>query len=163
MVLDLRLPGLSGLEFQEELVRSQSRRPIVFISGHADVEMCARAMKAGAVEFLTKPVREQDLLDAVQAAIARDAQLRREDSKRAQKHSEFALLTPREHEVLVQVVAGRRNKQIAGDLRVSEGTVKLHRSQVMRKLHAQSLADLVRIFDAFQDTRAGLDEGKEPS
>ena len=158
MVLDVRLPGLSGLEFQEELARAKSRRPIVFISGHADVEMCARAMKAGAVEFLTKPVRDQVLLDAVQAAIARDAQIRRDDFERARRHAGLALLTPREREVLAHVVAGRRNKQIAADLGVSEGTVKLHRSQVMRKLDARSLADLVRIFDNFEGDRVTSDE-----
>jgi len=155
MVLDVRLPGKSGLEFQEELVRAKSRRPIVFISGHADIAMCARAMKAGAVEFLAKPVRDQDLLDAVHTAIDRDLRQRAGEDERARRRADVARLSVREQEVMAQVVAGRRNKQIAGDLGVSEGTVKLHRAQIMRKLQVQTLADLVRIADGLGDV-AGI-------
>jgi FixJ family two-component response regulator len=158
MVLDVRLPGKSGLEFQEELVRASVRSPIVFISGHADVAMCARAMKAGAVEFLTKPVRDQDLLDAVQAAIERDAQTRMVDAHRARRRADMARLSAREQEVMLQVVAGRRNKQIAGDIGVSEGTVKLHRAQIMRKLNVQTLAELVRIADALGEEGNASDQ-----
>lgn len=147
MVLDVRLPGQSGLEFQEELARAKVRRPVVFLSGHADVAMCARAMKAGAADFLTKPTRDQDLLDAVHSAISVDARLRRSDDERTRRGVDLASLTRREHEVAAQVVAGLRNKQIAAELGVSEGTVKLHRAQVMRKLKVRSLADLIRMFD----------------
>lgn len=150
-VLDVRLPGRSGLEFQQDLLASQDRRPIIFISGHADVAMCARAMKAGAAEFLTKPVRDQELLDAVHAAILRDVGRRREDQERARGQAGMALLTPREHEVMQHVAAGRRNKEIAADMNVSEGTVKLHRAQIMQKLQTRNLADLIRLADATGD------------
>ncbi len=150
MVLDVRLPGVSGPEFQEELVREKVRRPIVFISGHADVAMCARAMKAGAVDFLTKPVRDQDLLDAVQRAIAQHSQLRAEDDDRARWRAEAERLTSRERAVMERAVSGRRNKQIAADLGLSESTVKLYRGQMMRKLNVQTFAELVWVAAALK-------------
>jgi FixJ family two-component response regulator len=156
MVLDVRLPGRSGLDFQQDLNRAGDSRPIVFLSGHADVAMCARAMKAGAVEFLTKPVRDQDLLDAVHAAIAQDAASRQGHDDLARRRADMLSLSPREQAVMAQVVAGRRNKQIAADIGVSEGTVKLHRGQIMRKLNVQSLAELVRLADALK--RAGTSD-----
>lgn len=149
LVLDVRLPGKSGLEFQEELCRSGSRVPIVFISGHADVAMGVRAMKAGAVEFLTKPVRHQELLDAVQIAISRSRTTRSDERQLERLRTAFNSLTIREQDVLRLVVEGRRNKQIAADLGVTEATVKLHRSHVMQKLDARSVIDLVRVMDAF--------------
>lgn len=149
VVLDIRLPGKSGLDFQEELACRPVPQQIVFISGHADVAMSVRAMKAGAVEFLTKPVRDQDLLDAVHEAVERD-RLYREGSRQArQVQSDFDSLTVREREVLKGLVDGQRNKEIAGALGVSEATVKLHRAHLMQKLRAQTLVDLVRIADLF--------------
>ena len=150
MVLDVRLPGMSGQEFQEVLVREKVRRPIVFISGHADVAMCARAMKAGAVDFLTKPVRDQELLDAVQMAIAQDWQLRIEDDDLVRRRAEAARLTSREREVMAQAVSGRRNKQIAADLGLSEGTVKLYRGQIMQKFNVRTFAELVWVAAALK-------------
>jgi FixJ family two-component response regulator len=147
LVLDVRLPGMSGLAYQQELAKAGFALPVVFITGHADVPMTVRAMKAGAVEFLTKPFHEQDLLDAVHAAIERDRARRQEgvlvDSLRAR----YQGLTEREREVMALVVAGRANKQIAAELGVSEMTVKVHRGQVMRKMQAASLPDLVRMAD----------------
>ena len=145
-------PEKSGLEFQEDLVRADIQRPIVFISGHADVAMSVRAMKAGAVEFLTKPVRDQDLLDAVQLAIEQDSAQRRGDQERLQLRSDYATLSPREREVMARVVLGRRNKQIATDIGLSEATVKLHRSQIMRKMGATSLVELLRMADTLSPT-----------
>ena len=121
--------------------------PVIFITGHADVPMSVRAMKAGAVEFLTKPVRDQDLLDAIQLALAKDRARRDDETTLERLRADFDTLTAREREVMMMVVAGRLNKQIAADLRLSEATVKAHRGQVMRKMHAQSLAELVRIAD----------------
>jgi FixJ family two-component response regulator len=146
LVLDVRLPGKSGLEFYEESARQGNRRPVVFISGHADVPMSVRAMKAGAVEFLTKPVRDQDLLDAVQAAIERDQIQRRDANGFALIRGNFSALTPKEKEIAALVVAGRANRQIAAELKVSEATVKFHRGHVMEKMQANSLGDLIRIF-----------------
>jgi FixJ family two-component response regulator len=149
LVLDVRLPGLGGLDFQSELAKRERRAPIIFISGYADIPMTVRAMKAGAVEFLTKPFREQDLLDAIQIALERDREWRRKDDELADLRSRFQSLTEREREIVALVATGRLNKQTAAALGISEFTVKLHRQNAMRKLGAKSLPDLVRIADAF--------------
>jgi FixJ family two-component response regulator len=148
IVLDVRLPGPSGLEFQRTLSNSSIHLPIIFISGHGDIAMSVRAMKSGAIEFLTKPVPEQQLLDAIQTGIERDRARRREARVVAELRERFDSLTPREREVLALVVTGRRNKQIAAQVNLSEMTVKVHRSQIMRKMRAKSLVDLVRMADA---------------
>jgi len=145
LVLDVRMPGLSGLDLQVKLIESNIQIPIIFITGHGDIPMSVRAMKEGAHEFLTKPVRGQDLLDAVQKAISSDRGLRKERSELAQIRSRFDSLTPREKEVLDLVVAGLLNKQIADELGTSELTVKTHRAHVMEKTQAESLAHLVRM------------------
>jgi len=145
IVLDIRFPGRSGLDMQQELASANIQLPIIFITGYGDIPMSVRAMKAGAVEFLTKPFRDQDLLDAVGAALERDRVRRSGDSRLAELKSRFDTLTARERQVLGLVVAGRLNKQIAGDLGVSEMTVKMHRRQVMRKMQAARLAQLVRL------------------
>jgi len=147
VVLDLRLPGMSGLVVQQELVHAGIALPVIFISGHADVPITVRAMKAGAVEFLTKPFHEQELLDAVHAAIERDTGSRREAGRAAELHARFGTLSPREREVMALVTAGRANKQIAAELGVSLVTVKVHRGHVMHKMVARSVADLVRMAD----------------
>ncbi len=148
LVLDIRLPGVSGLDFQAELVKANIHIPIVFITGHGDIPMTVRAMKAGAVEFLTKPFRDQDLLDAVQIALERDRKRRAEDRAVDELRAHFDALTPREQQVISLVTAGLMNKQIAAELGVSEITVKVHRGSVMKKMGARSLADLVRMADA---------------
>ena len=148
LILDVRLPGLSGLDFQAELAKSHTHLPIIFISGHGDIPMTVRAMKAGAVEFLTKPFREQDLLDAVQLALQRDRDRRIEERTVLQTRARFDALTPREQEILGLVTAGLMNKQVAAELGVSEITIKVHRGNVMKKMGARSLADLVRMADA---------------
>ena len=145
LVLDVRMPGLSGLDLQRELTDAGIRIPIIFITGHGDIPMSVRAMKAGAVEFLTKPFRDQDLLDAIAQAIDRDRELRKQQAGIADLRDRFERLTPREREVMELVVAGLLNKQIAVRLGISEITVKLHRHQVMEKMKADSLADLVRM------------------
>jgi FixJ family two-component response regulator len=147
LVLDVRLPGLSGLDFQRELSRSQRHLPVVFITGHGDIPMSVQAMKAGAVEFLTKPFRDQDLLDAIQLGLERARALRRDAAALSKLRQLFDDLTQREREIMALVVTGRPNKQIAADLEVSEITVKVHRGQVMRKMGAKSLPDLVRMAD----------------
>jgi FixJ family two-component response regulator len=147
IVLDVRLPGPSGLEFQRTLMKSKVLLPVIFISGHGDISMSVQAIKAGAIDFLTKPLHEQKLLDAIQTGIERDRARRVEETDVAQLKERFATLTPREREVLLIVVTGRPNKQIAADLKLSEMTVKIHRSQMMRKMRAKSLVDLVRMAD----------------
>lgn len=147
LVLDVRLPGQSGLEFQRELARLSNPPPIVFITGHGDVPMSVGAMKAGAIEFLTKPFRDQDLLDGVHRAIQLDRSLRSKAASVAEVRMRAATLTPREREILPLVAAGLLNKQIAHELQLSEVTVKVHRAQVMQKLRANSVADLVRFAD----------------
>ena len=148
LVLDVRLPGLSGLDFQAQLAKADIRLPIIFMTGHGDIPMTVRAMKAGAVEFLTKPFRDQDMLDAVQAGLEQD-RIRREDTAAAANlRHRFASLTPREQEIMGLVTAGLMNKQIAGEIGISEITVKVHRGSVMRKMGAKSLAELVRMADA---------------
>jgi FixJ family two-component response regulator len=144
-VLDVRMPGLSGLDLQRELANAGIRIPVIFITGHGDIPMSVRAMKAGAVEFLTKPFRDQDLLDAISQAIERDRTERVQFAEVVEVQRRFEELTPREREVMDQVVAGLLNKQIANRLNISEVTVKLHRHQVMEKMKAQSLAELVRM------------------
>jgi FixJ family two-component response regulator len=147
IVLDVRLPGTSGLEFQRTLAQSSIELPVIFISGHGDISMSVRAIKSGAIEFLTKPLRDQELLDAVQAGIERDRGRRQQAKLVAELQERFMSLTSREREVLPLVAAGRQNKQIAHELNLSEMTVKVHRSQVMRKMRARSVVDLVRMAD----------------
>lgn len=147
LVLDVRLPGLSGLDFQRELAARNIRIPIVFLTGHGDIRMTVRAMKDGAVEFLTKPFRDQDLLDAIRIALDRDRAIREAQEEMAELRKRFESLTPREREVISMVVSGMLNKQVAAQLGTAENTVKVHRSRAMEKMHAQSLADLVRMIE----------------
>ena len=145
LVLDVRLPGLSGLDLQADLAKGDIQLPIIFITGHGDIPMSVRAMKAGAVEFLAKPFRDQDLLDAVQRALELDRARREERKSVTELRTRFESLTTREREVITLVCAGLMNKQIAGELGVSEITVKVHRGNAMRKMEARSLADLIRM------------------
>lgn len=158
LVLDVRLPERSGLDFQRELAGTDKELPIVFITGHGDIPMSVRAMKSGAVEFLTKPFRDQDLIDAIQAAIARDRARRAEARVLLELRRRLAALTPREQDVMRQVVSGRLNKQVAGDLNLSEARVKALRGQIMRKMQAETLPELVRIAD-----RLGIATAKQPA
>ena len=150
LVLDVRMPGMSGIDFQREIKRRNIRLPIVFITAHGDVAMCAEAMKAGAIEFLTKPFREQALLDAIQRGIEKDRAQRSEEANLAELKQRYSELTPGERGVMALVVRGLLNKQIAAELGVAEVTVKVRRSHVMQKMQAQTLADLVRLSDRLQ-------------
>ena len=147
LVLDVRLHGLSGLDLQRQLAERDCQVPIIFITGHGDIPMSVRAMKAGAIEFLTKPFRDQDLLDAVQIALERDRARREQGKELAELQSRFDSLTAREQEVVSLVVSGLLNKQIADQLGTAENTIKVHRSRAMEKMHAQSLAELVRMME----------------
>jgi RNA polymerase sigma factor (sigma-70 family) len=145
LVLDIRLPGISGLDFQRELLKTKQEIPTIFITAHGDIQMTVRAMKAGAVEFLTKPFRDQDLLDAIQIALERDRSRRQREVEINRLRERFASLTPREREVFPLVVSGLPNKQVASEIGATEATVKVHRSQLMRKMGADSLPELVRM------------------
>ena len=147
LVLDVRLPGLSGLDLQQRLAEIDMAIPIIFITGHGDIPMTVQAMKAGAVEFLTKPFRDQELLDAIHQALARDRHAREQRAQSAELRRRYRALTPRERDVLARVVTGLLNKQIAGELGTSEAAVKVHRQHVMAKMGARSLAELVRMAD----------------
>jgi len=147
LVLDVRLPGSSGLAFQEELAKMGIRLPVIFITGHGDIPMSVRAIKAGAVEFLSKPFRDQELLDAIHAGIERDRIQRREAAAVAEMERRFTALTDREREIMALVIQGHANKRVAGELGVAEATVKVHRGQIMRKMGARSLPELVRMGD----------------
>jgi FixJ family two-component response regulator len=150
LVLDVRLPGPSGLDFQRELVESDIQIPIIFITGHGDVPMSVQAMKRGAIEFLTKPFRDQDLIDAIQLALARDRAERKNEKALCALRARFESLTPREREIMIQVVQGRLSKQIAHDMGISESTVKVHRSNLMQKMSVRSLVELGRMADQLQ-------------
>jgi FixJ family two-component response regulator len=147
LVLDVRLPGRSGLEFQRDLAAANRDVPIIFITGHGDIPMTVQAMKGGAIEFLTKPFRAQDLLDAVEVGLARDRARRASEKALAALRERFEALSPREREIMVHVTQGRLGKQIAGDIGLAEGTVKVHRSRLMRKMKARSLPELSRMAD----------------
>jgi FixJ family two-component response regulator len=145
IVIDIRLPDMSGLEFQAQLTQAGVRLPVIMMTGYGDIPMTVRAMKRGAMDFLSKPFRDQDMLDAVMAAIERDRQRRTADDDASQVRQRFGTLTPREQQVMMLVTTGKMNKQVAGELGVSEITVKLHRGAAMRKMDARTLADLVRM------------------
>src|ERR1700739_2097430 len=147
LVLDVRMPGRSGLELQRDLVAANKQVPIIFITAHADVPMTVQAMKGGAIEFLTKPFRDQDLLDAVEAGLARDRARRESDRSLTALRERFDTLSPREREIMLHVVVGRLNKQIANDIGIAESTVKVHRTHLMRKMRARSLPELSRMAD----------------
>jgi FixJ family two-component response regulator len=150
VIVDIRLPDMNGLEFQTQLARMGVQLPVVVITGYGDIPMSVRAMKTGAADFLTKPFRDQDMVDAVTAAIERDRQRRKLDGRVSQLHQRFGTLTPREQEVMLLVTAGKMNKQVAGDLRIAEITVKIHRGAAMRKMNARTLADLVRMAEVIK-------------
>ncbi len=145
LVLDVRMPGLSGMDLQRELMQAKNPLPIIFITGHGDIPMSVRAMKAGAVEFLTKPFRSRGLLEAVRAAIERDRSAHKERSETGELRQRYEQLTPREREVMALVATGLLNKQVAGELATTERTIKFHRAHIMQKMRAESLADLVRM------------------
>lgn len=156
LVLDVRMPGGSGLELQRDLAAANRQLPIVFITAHADIPMTVQAMKGGAIEFLTKPFRDQELLDAVQAGLAQDRARRESDRALLSLRERFESLSSREREVMVQVTAGRLNKQIANDIGVAESTVKVHRTHLMRKMKARSLPELSRMADILKLTSENL-------
>ena len=156
LVLDIRLPGLSGLDFQAELARANIHIPIIFMTGHGDIPMSVRAMKGGAVDFLTKPFRDQDMLDAVTVAIERDRKRRETDKILADLQTHFETLTPREREILALVSSGLMNKQVAAELGLAEITVKIHRGHIMKKMGAKTLADLVRKAETLGAHRAKI-------
>jgi len=162
LILDVRLPGLSGLDFQTELAKVNLNIPIIFITGYGDIPMSVKAMKAGAIEFLTKPVREQDLLDAVRTALDRDRERRKTEERMQELRSRYSTLSQREQEVMTLVAAGLMNKQVAGEIGIVEVTVKVHRHNIMKKLGAKSLADLVRMADALGLPHRGdtIDKGE---
>jgi FixJ family two-component response regulator len=147
LILDVRLPGRSGLDLQRELAAANRELPIIFITGHADVPMSVQAMKGGAIEFLTKPFRDQDLIDAIQLGLARDRARRKNEEALAALRQRFGSLSPREREIVIQVARGRLSKQIAGDIGIAEATVKVHRSRAMQKMKARSLPELGRMAD----------------
>jgi FixJ family two-component response regulator len=147
LVLDVRLPGQSGLDFQRELAAANREIPIIFITGHGDIPMSVQAMKGGAIEFLTKPFRDQELLDAIQLGLARDRARRESEKTLAALRERFESLSPREREIMIQVAHGRLSKQIAGDIGIAEATVKVHRSRLMHKMKARSLPELSRMAD----------------
>lgn len=159
LVLDVRLPGISGLDFQAELAKANINIPIIFMTGHGDIPMSVKAMKAGAIDFLTKPFRDQDMLDAVAAALERDRNRRKEEQRLTDLRARFEELTEREREVLGLVTAGLMNKQVAAELGLSEITVKIHRGHVMRKMAARSLADLVRMAELLGARRTKAESG----
>jgi FixJ family two-component response regulator len=150
LVLDVRLPGVSGLDFQSELAKEDIHMPIIFMTGHGDIPMSVRAMKAGAIDFMTKPFRDQDMLDAVTMALDRDRKRRENEKTKSELRSRFEALTPREREVMGLVTAGLMNKQIAAEAKLAEITVKIHRGHVMKKMAARSLADLVRMAEILE-------------
>ncbi|HEY0569160.1 MAG TPA: response regulator transcription factor [Xanthobacteraceae bacterium] len=150
IVLDVRMPGMSGIDFQAQLATLGIRLPVVLMTGHGDIPMSVRAMKAGAIDFLSKPFRDQDMLDAVAAAIDRDVKRRDADAAAAELRDLYAALSPREQQVMILVTAGKMNKQVAGDLGISEITVKIHRGSAMRKMGARTLADLVRMAESLR-------------
>jgi FixJ family two-component response regulator len=155
LVLDIRLPGSSGLDLQADLAKANIHTPIIFITGHGDIPMTVRAMKSGAVDFLTKPVRDQDMLDAVQAAIERDRKRRDAEKSVSSVRTRFEGLTPRQRDILALVASGLMNKQVAAELGLAEITVKIYRGQIMRKMGAKSLADLVRMTEVLGIPRPG--------
>jgi RNA polymerase sigma factor (sigma-70 family) len=157
LVLDIRLRGISGLDFQRELAERNTHIPIIFITAHGDIPMTVRAMKAGAVEFLTKPFRDQDLLDAIQLALDRDRDKRQENAAIAELRERFESLSPREREVVGMVVIGMLNRQIAAQIGTTENTVKVHRSRAMEKMQASSLADLVKMIERLHIPHTGVD------
>jgi len=160
LIVDVRLPGPSGLEFQDQLLRAGIYIPIIFISGYGDVRTAVRAMKGGAIEFLDKPIHDQELLDAVYSALQQDKARREDDEVLSQLKAKFNLLTKREHEVMALVVAGRLNKQIADDLKISEITVKFHRGQVMKKMSAKSIAELVKMSERLLSSNSSFERSQ---